>query len=67
MGEIVPFCRDGRRAEAAPRDDSARGGPAQILFFLGVRYERHDDGPGEPRRRDPAGAAPRRQRRRKRA
>jgi hypothetical protein len=63
MGEIVPFRRNGRqRATAAPQD-----GPAQILFFLGVRYERHDDGSGEPRRRDPAGAAPRRQRRRKRA
>jgi hypothetical protein len=68
MGEIVPFCRDGRRrAEAAPQDGSARSGSAQILFFLGVRYERHDDGPGEPRRRDPAGAAPRRPRRRQRA
>lgn len=63
MGEIVPLRRDGRRrAKAAPQD-----GPAQILFFLGVRYERHDDGTDEPRRRDPVGAAPRRQRRRKRA
>ena len=63
MGEIVPFRREKRlRITAVPQD-----GSAQILFFLGVRYERHDDGPDGPRKRDPAGATPRRQRRRKRA
>lgn len=63
MGEIVPF-----RCESRPRAAAAAPeGPAQILFFLGVRYERHDDESGGPQKRNPPGASPRRQRRRKRA
>jgi hypothetical protein len=63
MGEIVLF-----RSETRPRGNTdAPQGPAEILFFTGVRYERHDDDAGGPKRRDPEGAAPRRPRRRKRA
>ncbi|WP_294540558.1 hypothetical protein [uncultured Rhodoblastus sp.] len=41
MGEVKPFCRNGRtRARSAPPE-----GPAQILFFLGVRYHRQEDHP----------------------
>ena len=63
MGEIVLF-----RSATRPRGNTvAPQGPAEILFFTGVRYERHDDDSGGPKRRDPEGAAPRRPRRRKRA
>jgi hypothetical protein len=63
MGEILPF-----RIEPRPRAATVPPqGPAEILFFTGVRYERHDDGAGGPQSRAPAGASPRRQRRRKRA
>jgi hypothetical protein len=63
MGEILPF-----RIESRPRAAKVPPqGPAEILFFMGVRYERHDDGTSGPQSRAPAGAAPRRQRRRKRA
>jgi hypothetical protein len=63
MGEILPF-----RIESRPRAATvAPQGPAEILFFTGVRYERHDDGPSGPQSRASTGTAPRRQRRRKRA
>jgi hypothetical protein len=40
MGEVTPFRNKGRaRAGSAPPD-----GSGQILFFLGVRYERQQDG-----------------------
>ncbi len=63
MGEIVPFRSDRRRRlPAAPPE-----GSAQILFFLGVRYCRDEDGKdGQPGRRG-SGSSPSRPRRRKRA
>lgn len=62
MCEIVPFRIVGRpRAAALPPE-----GPAQILFFLGVRYVRDDGGDG-PKGRASEGGAPRKGRRRKRA
>jgi hypothetical protein len=42
MGEVTPFRNKGRaRAGSAPPE-----GEARILFFLGVRYERQQDGLG---------------------
>jgi hypothetical protein len=39
MGEVVAFRnKERQRAESAPRE-----GAAQILFFLGVRYQRQED------------------------
>ncbi|MCI4680540.1 hypothetical protein K9U39_04005 [Rhodoblastus acidophilus] len=62
MGEIVPF-----RIASRPRAvDAPPQGPAQILFFLGVRYVRDDGEKGGPKnRKSDAGA--RRTRRGKRA
>jgi hypothetical protein len=63
MGEILPFQQRSRpRAALRPPE-----GPAKILFFLGVRYERHDDGANGPHSQKPTGSASRRSRRRKRA
>jgi len=68
MGEIVPFPAARRpRAAASPPE-----GPVEILFFLGVRYVRHEDAVGGPKNDKSNGdksngAAPRRARRRKRA
>jgi hypothetical protein len=48
MGEIIPF-RAGQRRRAPVEPPP---GPAQILFFLGVRYSRDDDDlDGRPSRR----------------
>ena len=48
MGEIIPF-RAGQRRRAPVEPPQ---GPAQILFFLGVRYSREDDDlDGRPNRR----------------
>jgi hypothetical protein len=59
MGEVIAFRGRSRRGAPPPPPD----GPAQILFFLGVRYSRPDDGPeGKP-----DGARPSRARRSKRA
>jgi hypothetical protein len=46
MDNVLPFPRDGRRG----RDNETAAGPrsaqeAEILLFLGVRYERHADAP----------------------
>lgn len=38
MNPIVPFPKRGRTLR---RSEIRRGAPAQILFFTGVRYERH--------------------------
>ncbi len=63
MCEIVPFRIVGRpRAAGSPPE-----GPAQILFFLGVRYVRHDDGADGPKDSASEGGASRKGRRRKRA
>jgi hypothetical protein len=63
MGEILPFQQRSRpRAAFHPPE-----GPAEILFFLGVRYERHDDGTNGPQSHKPVGSTQRRPRRRKRA
>jgi hypothetical protein len=46
MGNVVPFRpRDGakRLAKTASSGDVAVTGGADILLFLGVRYERHTD------------------------
>lgn len=61
---VLPFAGQPRRRRPFREETGARG---EILFFTGVRYERHDDDSGGPKRRDPEGAAPRRPRRRKRA
>ncbi len=62
MGEIVLF-RIARRPRAAAPPE----GPARILFFLGVRYVRHEDGADGPKDRTSDGGALRKTRRRKRA
>ncbi len=63
MGDVVPFHtqRARRRALAA-----APEGPAQILFFLGVRYQRDEDG-SDTRPGASAGGPTRRSGRKKRA
>jgi hypothetical protein len=46
MDNVLPFSRDGRRSrgnETVKKPLSAKG--ADILLFLGVRYERHADQP----------------------
>jgi hypothetical protein len=46
MDNVLPFPRDGRRGrdkETATRSPDAR--QAEILLFMGVRYERHADLP----------------------
>jgi hypothetical protein len=63
MGEITPF-RIARRPRAAATTPE---GPARILFFLGVRYVRHDDGADGPKGGASDGGALRKTRRRKRA
>ena len=69
MGEVVPFRSEARRRVLASKPE----GPAQILFFLGVRYcrqeyvvkeEATDAVPGRRRR---AGNTAPRSRRKKRA
>lgn len=40
MGKVIAFQP---RAKAAPMRQSASRRDAEILFFLGVRYERMDD------------------------
>ncbi|HMK90325.1 MAG TPA: hypothetical protein VK446_11925 [Methylocystis sp.] len=49
MAQIISF---ERRANARPRPAKVEGG-GQILFFMGVRYERAEGGaqnwPGEPK------------------
>jgi hypothetical protein len=62
MGEIVPF-RIARRPRAAAPPPQ---GPAQILFFLGVRYVRDEEADG-PKGRSSDGGALRKARRGKRA
>jgi hypothetical protein len=43
MGQIIPFqCQ--RRRRAPPAADAPSGQGAEILFFLGVRYCRDDNG-----------------------
>jgi len=54
MGEVVSFKREARRRiSCAPPE-----GPAQILFFTGVRYYR-DDQDGEANSKARRAAAPR--------
>jgi hypothetical protein len=63
MGEVVPFHSQARRRTAAAPPE----GSAQILFFLGVRYVRHeDDTDTRPGPRHAGGTTPR-SRRKKRA
>ena len=52
MGEIIPI-RAGQRRRVPVEPPQ---GPAQILFFLGVRYCREDDQDGRP---NPRGGATR--------
>jgi hypothetical protein len=60
MGEVVSLhLKARRRAPAAPPE-----GSAQILFFLGVRYCRHEDeSGGKPSRRRSGTPRPRRKKR----
>jgi hypothetical protein len=43
MGQIVEF--SGPRRDRAPQSRAMIEGPAQILFFTGVRYTRESDMP----------------------
>jgi hypothetical protein len=43
MGKVIAF-RPRQQAARAP----SKGGDAQILFFTGVRYQRHDPEAGSP-------------------
>lgn len=67
MGKVIAFQP---RARAAPSREGAAPRNAEILFFLGVRYERMDDaicdGKKEPRA-DSCGARPTGGKRRRRA
>jgi hypothetical protein len=61
MGEIIAFPSTARPAASAP----ATPGEAQILFFLGVRYERLDEAAAAPQNRGKAaGRGPRKRKRR---
>jgi hypothetical protein len=65
MGEVTPFRNKGRaRAESPPPE-----GSGQILFFLGVRYERQHGGRDGEAGADggPRGSGGARARRKKRA
>jgi hypothetical protein len=59
MGEVTPFRIARRPHTAVPPEGSAR-----ILFFLGVRYVRHEDGADGPKGRTTDGGALRKTRRR---
>ncbi len=63
MGQVVPIRTAARRRSQAPKPE----GSAQILFFLGVRYQRHEEDSDAPPKRSRAGAATPRSRRKKRA
>ncbi len=55
------------RVDADAAREPRKLGPAQILFFTGVRYERHPDGPDAQGRASdrPVADAPRPRRRRR--
>ena len=59
MAVVIPFrpARPGRRSAAAAEVQPGRS--AEILFFTGVRYERQDDKPAQPRADEMRRAAPR--------
>jgi hypothetical protein len=40
MADIISFYAATRRLSRPPLPESTAGGPAQLLFFTGVRYER---------------------------
>ncbi len=63
MGEIVPFHK-ARRLRAAVNPPA---GSAEILFFLGVRYVRHEDTADSSKKQNTERRAPGRARRKKRA
>jgi hypothetical protein len=72
MDNVLPFPRDGRRSrgnETADRSQTAKD--AEILLFLGVRYERHPDQPqnaaGASLNRDDTPTNPPRRKTRRRA
>lgn len=72
MDNVLPFSRDGRRSrgnETALKPQTAGG--ADILLFLGVRYERHADRPQNAadasRDRDDSPTTPPRRKSRRRA
>jgi len=44
MGQIIPFQREARRRAPPSRLSTSPRGDAEILFFLGVRYCRDDNG-----------------------
>lgn len=46
MGQVIPWPGSERRNSKPSRD--ADGPKGRILLFLGVRYERHEDGDGAP-------------------
>lgn len=55
MSVVIPFAPRPRAAAAASPDDVAAT-PATILFFTGIRYERHEEPlaaerPAQPKRR----------------
>ncbi len=62
MGEVVPIREAARRRSQASKPE----GSAQILFFLGVRYHRHEEDSDTRPRRGAGGSTPR-SRRKKRA
>lgn len=62
MGELLEFRQRPRRGRVAPEN----GREAQILFFTGVRYERHVEEP-EPQTPERCGNKEGSKRRRKRA
>jgi hypothetical protein len=43
MAEIIPLAE--RRAARPPSGRAALGPTGEIVLFLGVRYERHEEGP----------------------
>lgn len=62
MGSVLPFQAPARaaRKRAAERDASEPMG--QIVFFTGVRYERHPEPQQDPRRPNAGGRRARRRR-----
>lgn len=64
MGEVIPFQTRGGKSRAGV-DSAPTSGEAQILFFLGVRYERLEDARPEKAVSPGAGHGPRGGRKRK--
>lgn len=58
MAVVIPF-RSARPSRRSVTAEVRSGRSAEILFFTGVRYERQDDKPAQPRADEMRRTAPR--------